>query len=75
MKIVYRIFSLMLALATIASAMVFSTGSVDAKDYAPEDGLIVFDSQEAVDKFICKSNYSSASNGVSYAYDESENAL
>ncbi|MBR4071867.1 MAG: hypothetical protein IKK26_04875 [Clostridia bacterium] len=75
MKLVQRIFSFILVITMIVSTMAFSTASADAPDYTPDDGLIVFNSQDAVDKFIRKSNYSSASHGVSYSYDETENAL
>ncbi len=75
MKSLLRIMSLIMALVTITATMVFSTSSADTTNYAPEDGLIVFNSQAVVDKFIRKSNYSQASNGVSYSYDEKENAL
>lgn len=75
MKNTQRFLCFIIAIATIVSTMTFSAYSVDASNYTPEHGLIVFNSQEVVDKFIRKSNYSAASNGVSYAYDETENAL
>ncbi len=69
MKRFRRIMSFTLALAMLLSTMVFTTSSLDTTKYTPQDGVIIFNSQSVVDKFI------TSSNNVKYSYDKTEKAL
>ncbi len=75
MKLSYRLLCVTIALLSIISTVIIPSSAVTSTSYTPEDGMIRFDSQAKVDKFIKASNYTGASNGVKYSYDKEANAL
>ncbi|MBQ7835917.1 MAG: bacterial Ig-like domain-containing protein [Clostridia bacterium] len=67
MKIFHRMLSFILALVTVVSVLIIPSAGASAS--SAEDGVLIFDSQAIVDKFVKNTN------GVKYSYDSKEGAL